>query len=221
MLRKLSYRSHDEYDSKTFLNIRGLFRTFLMFLRGGITSIRLSRVIFLGRGAHIEHVRYLNGRGILKLEEYVTVQGVSSKGVYLGSNVSFGAFSMVRPSSQYGGLIGEGCHIEAGTTFGPYAYLGCGGFITIGKNCMFGPRVSLIAENHIIPPAGHSLKQAGITRKGITIGNDCWIGANVVILDGSVIGDGAVIAGGAVVRGEIPPNAIAAGVPARVVKNRL
>jgi acetyltransferase-like isoleucine patch superfamily enzyme len=54
----------------------------------------------------------------------------------------------------------------------------------------------------------------------IEIGNDVWIGNGVTILSGLKIGDGAVIAAGSVVVGDIPPYAIAAGVPAKVVKFR-
>ncbi len=191
-----------------------------MFSRGSISSIRLARLVFLGRGSRIEHSQYIHGRGLLKAEEHVTIQGASSRGVKIGCNVSFGAFSQLRPSSQYGGMLGEGCIIGNGTTFGPYTYVGCAGFIEIGENCMFGPRVSLIAENHVIPEKGLALKGAGVIRQGIKIGNDCWVGANTVILDGACIGDGSIIGAGAVVRGVIPPNSIAVGVPARVVRRR-
>lgn len=56
--------------------------------------------------------------------------------------------------------------------------------------------------------------------KPVTIGNDVWIGLNAVIMDGITIGDGAVIGAGAIVTKDIPPYAIAVGVPARVIKYR-
>lgn len=54
----------------------------------------------------------------------------------------------------------------------------------------------------------------------VVIGNDVWIGANVIILPGVKIGDGAVIAAGAVVTGDIEPYAVAGGVPAKIIKYR-
>ncbi len=54
----------------------------------------------------------------------------------------------------------------------------------------------------------------------VTIGNDVWIGTNAVIMDGVSVGDGAVIAGGAVVTHDVPPYAVAGGVPARILKYR-
>lgn len=56
--------------------------------------------------------------------------------------------------------------------------------------------------------------------KPISIGHDVWIGARVTIIDGVNIGNGAVIATGAVVTKDIPPYAIAAGVPAKIIKYR-
>lgn len=211
---------HFDSDGNTRLNLRGIARVSYMLIKGALATIRIGRPVFLGRGARIEHAGYIHGKGILKAEEQVTIQGVSTRGVTLGRGVSFGAFSQLRPSSQYGGMLGEGCLIGDGSTFGPYAYIGCAGFIEIGSSCMFGPRVSLIAENHVIPEKGILIKDAGVTRQGIKIGNDCWIGANTVILDGACIGDGSIIGAGAVVRGTIPPYSIAVGVPAKVVKKR-
>ena len=54
----------------------------------------------------------------------------------------------------------------------------------------------------------------------IMIGNDCWIGANVAIIGGVTIGDGAVVLAGAVVTKDIPPYAIAGGIPAKILKYR-
>jgi len=64
------------------------------------------------------------------------------------------------------------------------------------------------------------IRLQGVTRQGIVIEDDCWIGAKVTFLDGAHVGRGCVIAAGAVVRGEIPAYSIAAGVPARVIKSR-
>src|ERR1041385_1660369 len=54
----------------------------------------------------------------------------------------------------------------------------------------------------------------------IRIGNDVWIGARVVVLDGAEIGDGAIVAAGSVVAGKIPPYAVVGGIPARVIRYR-
>jgi acetyltransferase-like isoleucine patch superfamily enzyme len=65
------------------------------------------------------------------------------------------------------------------------------------------------------------MREQPLTSKGdIVVGDDVWIGFGAVILESSNIGDGAVVAAGAVVRGDVPPYAIVAGVPAKVVGSR-
>jgi acetyltransferase-like isoleucine patch superfamily enzyme len=59
-----------------------------------------------------------------------------------------------------------------------------------------------------------------VTKGGIRVGDDAWLGFGVVVLDGVSIGKGAVIGAGAVVTSDIPDNAIACGVPAKVVRAR-
>ena len=58
------------------------------------------------------------------------------------------------------------------------------------------------------------------TKGDVTIGNDVWVGRNVMILSGVTIGDGSVIGAGSVVTSDVPPYAIAAGNPARIIRLR-
>ena len=69
-------------------------------------------------------------------------------------------------------------------------------------------------------PTGQPMIAQEMPTAPVTIGEDCWIGANVTILKGVTIGTGAVVAAGAVVNTDIPPGAIAAGVPAEVKRYR-
>lgn len=79
--------------------------------------------------------------------------------------------------------------------------------ISIGKNCAFGPGVSIFDQDHVIVrdgiPPWNETKTAPIV-----IGDNYWIGANVLILRGTEIGDNCVIAGGTVVKGKIPPHSL-------------
>ncbi|MBR6966381.1 MAG: sugar O-acetyltransferase [Clostridia bacterium] len=90
------------------------------------------------------------------------------------------------------------------------------GKVRIGKNAQIAPNVSIYTAGHPVhPDTRNSGYEYGIA---VTIGDDVWIGGNVVILPGVTIGDRAVIGAGSVVTGNIPANAIAAGNPCKVIR---
>ncbi|WP_455537876.1 sugar O-acetyltransferase [Terrisporobacter sp.] len=99
------------------------------------------------------------------------------------------------------------------------------GKIEIGDNAMFGPNVSLMATNHPLIynervamkfPDGHV--SSSEYAKGISIGNNVWIAANVVVIDGVHIGNNVVIGAGSVVTKDIPDDFLAYGVPCKPIR---
>lgn len=101
--------------------------------------------------------------------------------------------------------------------------------VYVGSNIMFARGVYLRSSNHafgdrarLIREQGHESKRTSFrgVDYAIVIEDDCWIGANVVVLSGAHIGCGCVIAAGAVVAGTIPPYTVAGGVPARIIAER-
>ncbi len=105
----------------------------------------------------------------------------------------------------------------------------------IGKFCSIGPNVLIAPGKHPTHyistfPAFFSAKNqcqisfckqsSFLETENVTIGNDVWIGANAIVLDGSTIGDGAIIAAGSVVTKDVPPYAIVGGVPAQIIRYR-
>jgi acetyltransferase-like isoleucine patch superfamily enzyme len=64
------------------------------------------------------------------------------------------------------------------------------------------------------------IRHQGVSRKGIKIGKNCWIGSKVTVLDGVTIGTGSIIAAGSVVTKSFPENSIIGGVPAKLLKTR-
>lgn len=106
---------------------------------------------------------------------------------------------------------GDDCLIEIGdgSYLGPYVCVAGPGTIKIGKNCLIASQTGLYANNH---------RAYGLSREGITIEDNCWLGSGVKVLDGVTIGRGSVIGAGAVVTKDIPAYSVAVGVPAEVIK---
>ncbi len=95
------------------------------------------------------------------------------------------------------------------------------GKITIGKSVMMGEEVIIITKNHRFDRIDIPMCQQGFqNEKPVSISDDVWIGARVIILPGVSVGKGAILAAGAVVTKDVPEYAIVGGNPARVIKMR-
>lgn len=97
--------------------------------------------------------------------------------------------------------------------------------VTIGDNVFFGPNCSIMTPVHPLLPSERNLRRRENSRlydleyaKPITIEDDCWIAANVVVCGGVTIGRGCVIGAGSVVTRDIPAGSLAAGSPCRVIR---
>jgi len=93
------------------------------------------------------------------------------------------------------------------------------GQTTIGKNVLMGPNVKIITRNHVFSGEG-PINLQGEETSPVVIGDDVWIGTNVIVLPGVTIGSHSVIAAGAVVTKSCDPWSIIGGVPARVLGSR-
>ena len=180
--------------------LRGLWKR--LFLK------KASGLFLVGPRVRITHAGHIYCGRNVKFEEGAEIHGLCKEGLHFGDFVTIGRGVMIRPSSYYGIDLGMGLRIGDHSSIGPHAYVGCSGLITIGKNVMFGPKCSLFAENHVFQDKDITIKSQGVSQKGITIEDDCWIGSNVVILDGVRIGKGSVIAAGTIVTRDIPAGSI-------------
>lgn len=109
-----------------------------------------------------------------------------------------------------------GTHIHLGK--GTYLNVNCNfiddGEIFVGEKVMFGPAVTIATVGHPVKPDMRQYMYAD----PVHIGNNCWIGANVVICPGVTIGENTVIGAGSVVTQDIPANVVAVGNPCKVLR---
>jgi len=114
--------------------------------------------------------------------------------------------------------IGDHVYIGPGANFSAITSL------EIGNHVMFGPRVIIVGGDHNTSVVGKMMAEINWkipeNDRPIRIEDDVWVGAGVVILKGVTLHTGCVVAAGAVVTCDVPEYAVAAGVPARVVKMR-
>ncbi|MDP8910451.1 MAG: acyltransferase [Actinomycetota bacterium] len=89
--------------------------------------------------------------------------------------------------------------------------------IQIGSDCGIGMQVMFCTTTHGIGP--HARRTGEEERRGIRVGDGCWIGVRAVVLPGVTIGSGCIIAAGAVVVDDCEPDGLYAGVPARRVRD--
>ncbi len=88
--------------------------------------------------------------------------------------------------------------------------------ISIGADVQIGPNVQLLTPTHPLDAALRRAKWEAA--EPITIGDNVWLGGGVIVCPGVTIGENTVVGAGAVVTRDLPPNVVAAGVPARVVR---
>lgn len=93
--------------------------------------------------------------------------------------------------------------------------------VRIGRYTMLAPEVTIVGDDHRWDLVGVPIQFAGRPRQQETmIGRDVWIGQGALILRGVTIGDGAVVGARSVVTHDVPPYAVVAGTPARLIRER-
>ncbi len=122
---------------------------------------------------------------------------------------------------EKGVYFGSGRNIRIGNRSGIGKRANIQGPLIIGDCVMMGPEVMIYTRNHESSQTNIPMIDQGETdAQEVTIGNDVWIGARVIILPGVSIGDGCIIGAGSVVTKNIPPYSIVGGVPAKIIKSR-
>src|SRR3954468_5333073 len=143
----------------------------------------------------------------------IDAKGDANAGIAIGSGVFVGRNSILSCKNgdidiADGANIGFNCEVFSASR------------VTIGPDALIAAYCYVIGGDHDWSDPTRPVLQQPRTALGVAIGSGAWVGAGVKVLDGCAIGDGAIIGAGAVVRGAVPANAIAVGVPARVIAHR-
>ncbi|OGO72098.1 MAG: hexapeptide transferase [Chloroflexi bacterium RIFCSPLOWO2_02_FULL_71_16] len=111
------------------------------------------------------------------------------------------------------------CVIGAHTWIGPQSYFDCRD-MELGEHVGWGPGAKVLGSEHTGEPADVPIIQTDLVIKPVRVGKWADIGTGAVLLPGVTVGEGAIIGAGAVVTQDVPAYAVAAGVPARVLRSR-
>ncbi|MGP1589517.1 acyltransferase [Oribacterium sp. oral taxon 102] len=193
-----------------------------MMIRGSIFSFghkKIAKNVFIGKHVNVIEKKHLRIGNKTKLQDGVYIDALSKEGVDIGENVVIGRNTRIECTGSLQD-IGKGIKIGNRTTFGNDCSFGAAGGIEIGDDVVAGQFIRFHSENHNFSDMTKLIREQGVTHQGIRIGNNCWIGAGVVFLDGATIADGTIVAANAVVTGVFPQNCVIGGVPAKIIKYR-
>ncbi len=135
--------------------------------------------------------------------------------VHLGDNVYVGHDTILK-----GYYAGDGMHIGTDTWIGQQCFFHSAGGLRIGRGVGIGPGVRIITSTHSDPGPEHAIMEGPIVFRPVAIGDGTDLGVGCTILPGVTIGRGVQVGAGAVVAMDLPDLAVAAGVPARILRYR-
>jgi acetyltransferase-like isoleucine patch superfamily enzyme len=140
-------------------------------------------------------------------------KGSTNHGITIGSGVFLGRNTIL--SCKDGDIeIGDGANV------GFNCEVFSASRVTLGRKALLAAYCYLIGGDHDFSDLSRPVLEQGRSSRGVSVGDGVWMGAGAKILDGVTVGADAIIGAGAVVRNDVPPRAIAAGVPARILGTR-
>jgi serine acetyltransferase len=163
--------------------------------------------------AYLKNPRAIRMGRKTKVHVGATLDASGGGDIVLGDGVTINRFAMVQGADR-------GVTIGAGSEINNYSVVNGAGGVTIGRNVLIGPHVSIISYEHRFEDPAADIKSQPYRYARVTIEDGAWIGAGAIVLAGVTLGAGSVVAAGAVVTQSCPPGSVLAGIPARIVKTR-
>jgi acetyltransferase-like isoleucine patch superfamily enzyme len=161
----------------------------------------------------------LRFRGRLKVDGIAFVCPNVTFEIGRNATLRLGRWSWVGHGSKI--RVHEGSvSIGAKTVLGQECTISAFQHVAIGRECIVADRVMLIDFDHGVVEVERPIRHQGIYKRDVKVGNNVWMGYGACVLRGCTIGDNVVLGTYAVVTKDIPDDAVAAGVPARIVRMR-
>ena len=173
------------------------------------------RNVVFGQNVVLRHPHKIHIGNNVVIDDHclVDAKGESNRGIRIGSGVFVGRNTIL--SCKNGDI-----DIADGANIGFNCEIFSASHVSIGASVLMAAYTYVIGGDHDFSDPSKTVLAQGRRSSGVTIGDGAWTGAGAKILDGVAVGAHAVIGAGAVVRVDVPPGAVAVGVPARIVSTR-
>jgi acetyltransferase-like isoleucine patch superfamily enzyme len=174
-----------------------------------------------GRGVTFGVGVVLRHPGKIRLGDHVVIddyccldaKGTGNLGIDIGARAFVGRNTIL--SCKNGDIV-----IEEDANLGFNVEVFSASRVRVGRKVLIAAYTYLVGGDHLYDRTDIPVLDQGRTARGIDVGDGAWLGAHVVVTDGSRVGRDAIVGAGGVVVGEIPDFAIATGVPAKVIRDR-
>lgn len=177
---------------------------------------KVGRGVTFGTNVVLRHPKkiFLGDNVVIDDNCVLDAKGPTNRGIFIGDGVFLGRNTIL--SCKNGDIV-----IDDGANIGFNCEVFSAGSVRLGKNILVAAYSYFVGGTHTFARTDVPIIEQPRDAKGIEIGDNAWIGAHVVVLDGCRVGRDAIIGAGAVVNSDIPDYAIAVGIPAKVVRSRV
>lgn len=176
---------------------------------------KVGRNVTFGQGVTLRHPHKIRIASGVVVDDLVLLdaKGTSNRGIDIGEGVFLGRGTIL--SCKDGDIV-LGDHVNLGF----YCEVFSGSSVTVGAHGLFAAYAYLVGGGHAFDDIDVPVVEQARTSRGIVLDENVWLGTGAKVLDGARIGRDAVVGANAVVSGDLPAGAVAAGVPARVLRLR-
>jgi acetyltransferase-like isoleucine patch superfamily enzyme len=175
----------------------------------------VGRGVVFGQGVVLRHPHKIHLGDGVTVDDLVVLdaKGTTNRGIEVGRGVFLGRGTIL---SCKDGDIAIGDH----GNFGFHCEVFSGSSVTVGRHGLFAAQSYLVGGGHEFELEELAVIDQPRSSRGIALGDNVWLGTGAKVLDGVTIGSDVVVGANAVVTEDLPDGAIAAGVPARVLRRR-